>query len=208
MNILFIICLFVIYIKFGLLILIQIILLSLTFFLSNLLLGLNPFDYKLQLIRIMSILLILSSLYYNFHGQYYLMAILALSIDKISYLKTIENNPTLVLDTKLKFKIFELDVKSELEEWLDKLDWNKNFSCTIYFASELHWYSIDLPIVILSEPILINKFSSSITISNYINERLQLAINCYYLDDSILEQKDKNEARPYITISYREFSII
>ena len=42
--------------------------------------------------------------------------------------------------------------------------------------------------MLLSNPFLINKFSSPTLISKFINERLELMIDYYYLDDSVLEE--------------------
>jgi hypothetical protein len=59
--------------------------------------------------------------------------------------------------------------------------------------------------MIISKPILINKMSSPTTISKFLDERLNLMVDCYYLDDTIIQDM-KNNAGPVILFNYTEFS--
>jgi len=60
---------------------------------------------------------------------------------------------------------------------------------------------MDIPKLILSDPFLINKNSSSKTILDHISERIDLMIDLYYLDDTIL-QPFENSNKPIIIIKY------
>ena len=55
----------------------------------------------------------------------------------------------------------------------------------------------------ISEPILINKSSCPILLSSYIMSRLNLMIDFYYLDDSIINSKDSIIVIKYIEIELR-----
>lgn len=83
--------LYILYIYFGLLLVIQILLWISVFFLSNFLSGINPDKLEFKVIRIMSICIIIFILYYNTNHIYIASAsVLPLSISKITYHKNIE----------------------------------------------------------------------------------------------------------------------
>lgn len=91
-----------IYIQFGLLVLTQIIILFKIVILSNLLLGLNPYNKWLHIIKITSIILTISILYYNSRDILISSAFMTpLSISRISYMN-------------------DLDIPSFTEFWISK----------------------------------------------------------------------------------------
>ena len=74
------------YIKFGLFVLSQVILLTTIFFISNFLVGINPDNTEMKVIRVISVITILYILTYNLELiSVKTASILPLSISKISY---------------------------------------------------------------------------------------------------------------------------
>lgn len=53
-----------------------------------------------------------------------------------------------------------------------------------FIPSDLDW---DAPYLVLSKPFLINKHSSRTTIIKFINERLSLMVERYYLEDIVIQ---------------------
>lgn len=47
---------------------------------------------------------------------------------------------------------------------------------------------VDRPKMVLSKPFLVNKYSSETLLTKFINERLINMVDCFYLDDKILEE--------------------
>jgi hypothetical protein len=69
-------------------------------------------------------------------------------------------------------------------------------------------YEEDCPIISLSKPILITKNSNSRVISKFIIERVKLACDIHYLDDSILEcGSDKNHDGPGVIVNYSKINL-
>jgi len=86
MMLIILVFLTIIQIKFGLLVLTQTTLWLMVFFLSNLLIGINPLNKQFYIVRIMSIIVIIFILYYNSLQMTISTAlILPLSINKITY---------------------------------------------------------------------------------------------------------------------------
>jgi len=56
-------------------------------------------------------------------------------------------------------------------------------------------------------PFFINRFSSQITIQQFIDERLEFMVDYYYLDDSII-QETKNGAGPVILLTCNKCDIL
>jgi hypothetical protein len=178
------------------------------FFLSNLIIGINPLLKEFYIIRIISICVIIFILYYNSITSSIASAfILPLSIDKITYLSEIETNEKIekiYVDSNLKIeRLFEFDI-NEISDFLNKLDINYNYIATIEFIPEISKYNIDAPIMILSKPFLINRFSSHTTISKFIFERLNYMVDYYYLEDVII-QDIKYGTGPIIQLKYAKF---
>jgi hypothetical protein len=73
------------------------------------------------------------------------------------------------------------------------------------FIPEKRYQEIGASNILLSKPFLINKFSSTITILNFIFERLDYMSLFYLFDDNIiLETKNRNG--PIIQLKYAKFS--
>jgi hypothetical protein len=93
----------VIFIQFGLLVFLQILIGLIVFFTSNFLSGINPFNLEYRIIRILSIILIIYILWYNsIEIAIHTSVLLPLSIDKIDYLKIL--NRFVKIEEKLEEK--------------------------------------------------------------------------------------------------------
>jgi hypothetical protein len=186
MFLLILIFLALILIQFGWFPLIQIIIWLFVLFSSNILIGINPFSQQYRVIRIISILVIIFILYYNAKLTLISTIILPFSINKISFLEDIDKTIQ-ISDITQKEKILLYD-NNKLSKFLNNLKDETNYVVNISFIPDIVNSSIDCPQMLLSKPILVNKFSSPTTLAQYINERLYFMIDCYYLDDSILQQ--------------------
>nr|YP_009487209.1 hypothetical protein [Russula abietina]AWB36111.1 hypothetical protein [Russula abietina] len=186
MFLLFFLALIFIYIYFGLFVLIQIIIWLSVFFVSNFLIGVNPEHRELYLIRILSILVICFVFYYNSKQIINTSYLLPLTIKNVSYLSDFKT-PIVFDNNRNEDKIYLYRVDN-ISNFLNKLDLDDNYILTMIFYPDLINYSINIPQLVLSEPILINRNSSAAIIEKYINERINVMIDFYYLDDSILEE--------------------
>jgi hypothetical protein len=63
----------------------------------------------------------------------------------------------------------------------------------------------DTPIISLGKPILITKNSDPKVNSNYLKDRIDLAIDSYYLDDTILEYEKVDG--PGVIINYSKINL-
>lgn len=186
------IILIIFYIHYGLFIIFQIALLSLVFFISNTLIGLNPYSKELHIIRISAIILIIFTLYYN-QSHFLIGSILLLppfSLDKIHY----------VHDFNIKFKNFLNEKRSvfflknltkDIINFLDNLSEDDNYWAVLYFYPNIEGYENEEGIQMkIINPIIINKDSCPLLISKHIMNRLNLMTDLYYLDDSIFNSND------------------
>jgi len=202
--ILLIIILIIFYIHYGLFIVFQIALLTLIFFISNTLIGLNPYQKELHIIRIMSVILIIFTLYHN-QSQFLIGSILLLppfSLDKIHY----------VHDFDIKFLNFSNEKRSifflknltkDIINFLDNLSENDNYWAVLYFYPNIEGYENEEGIEMkIFKPIIINKDSCPLLLSKHIMNKLNLMIDFYYLDDSIINSNDS-----IIIIKYTEIEI-
>jgi lysylphosphatidylglycerol synthetase-like protein (DUF2156 family) len=88
---LFIIILFIVYIHYGLLVLFQIIIWLLVLFLSNTLIGINPYSLVFIITRLLSVIVILYIIIINSNdSSYNLMLLVPFSLDKIHYVHNFE----------------------------------------------------------------------------------------------------------------------
>jgi len=178
------------------------------FLLSNFLIGINPFVRELYIIRIMAFCAIIFILYYNsIQLPIETTFVLPLSISKISYFNEIETESRIYIDSNWKTERFYLIKINEISDFLNELDINDNYIATIEFIPEISEYNIDAPQLFLSKPILVNKFSSSTTLYKFIFERLNLMVDYYYLDDTIIQQC-KNGVGPIVIINYSKFYLL
>ena len=195
MILLVLLSLIIIYLFFGVFVLIQILIWTMVFFLSNFLIGINPFNKEYHTIRLMSIIVIIFILWYNSTklniGTAY---ILPLSISKITWLDDFTNDHRgIIVDPGVNKELLYSNTVDETTKLLNSLDSDSNYIGAIEYVNDLSIYHLDLynnnnkPRMILSNPFLFNKFSSCSLLTKFMNERLELMIDYYYLDDSVLE---------------------
>lgn len=160
----------IIYIKFGILCLIQIIICMMVFLSSNYLIGINPFSSELYIIRILAICAIIYLLYYNSITYSILSAtILPLSIKNISYIDDLRSTKYIVSKSKEEKYLTLNNINKEISKLIKKLDINDNYIIIMEFIPEKRYQEIGASNILLSKPFLINKFSSNTTIKS-INE--------------------------------------
>jgi hypothetical protein len=83
------------------------------------------------------------------------------------------------------------DLKSDLNDFICNLDENNDFWVSISFYPDLVVYNIDDGMKLyICDPILVNRDSDPLLLSQFITTRLQRMIDFYYLDDSIIDNKD------------------
>lgn len=71
------------------------------------------------------------------------------------------------------------------------------------FYPDINGYGNDEGIQLhISDPILINKDSSSLLLTKFIMNRLNIMIDFYYLDDSFINSRD-----PIIVVKYTEIEL-
>lgn len=198
--------LMIIYIKFGILCLIQIIICMMVFLSSNYLIGINPFSRELYIIRILAICAIIYLLYYNSITYSILSAtILPLSIKNISYIDDLRSTKYIVSKSKEEKYLTLNNINIEIFKLIKKLDINDNYIIIMEFIPEKRYQEIGASNILLSKPFLINKFSSNTTILNFIFERLDYMSLFYLFDDNIiLETKNRNG--PIIQLKYAKIS--
>ena len=196
MILLLLLSLVIIYAFFGTFVLIQILIWSLVLFLSNFLIGINPFNKEFHTIRIMSIIVIIFIVYYNSIKLNVANAfILPLSISNITYLDDFtKDHRGIIVDPNVNKELLYSITTGETSKLLNNLDSDSNYIGAIEFINDLSIYFSDVdngnsntPKMILSNPFLFNKFSSPSLLTKFMNERLEMMIDYYYLDDSVLE---------------------
>jgi hypothetical protein len=193
----------IIYYYYGILVLLQIVIWSLVFFISNLINGINPNNNEIRIIRILSIIVIIFSLWYNSGYTEIISAIIVpLSIDKISYAKDFKLSYD--KDLRIITDIFYLWDNWEVKNFLSMLDDDTNYIVSMEFipTDEI----VDVPHLILCEPFLINQHSSSTTIRKFILERLNKMVDCFYLDDSIIQPVEDGYS-PFIILKFSKIHL-
>jgi hypothetical protein len=88
--------------------------------------------------------------------------------------------------------------------YLNKLEDNENYILDIGFIPDIALWDLDAPVMLLSKTLLINRNSSSTTITKFILERLDFMVDYYYLDDTII-QKESNCA---ISLTYWKLKLL
>jgi hypothetical protein len=164
------------------------------FFLSNFLIGINPHLRNFHAIRIMSIIVIILILYYNTkHLSIATAFILPLSLNRVTYADKL--NRYIEFDSEIQTQALSLLNVNEISEFLDDLDAKENYIASFEFIPDICCHQEEGPLMFLSKPILMNKFSSPEILTKFIHERLELMVDYYYLDDSIIQTFESgNEA--------------
>jgi len=136
-------------------------------------------------------ILIFLTLYYNSTKIEISTAFMVpVSISRISYLNDLDT-PVIPDFESEKIKIFREFTIKETKEFLNKLEDNETYILDISFIPNIALWDLDAPEMLLSNTLLINRNSSSTTITKFILERLDFMVDYYYLDDAII-QKESN----------------
>lgn len=170
---------------------IQVIIWIVFYLIANFLVGFHPFSFKWNIIRLISIIMILYITIRNFDQSIYLMSLLIpLSKDKIHYVHDFEIK-SLNFYQERSTILYLNDLKSDLNDFICNLDENNDFWVSISFYPDLVVYNIDDGMKLyICDPILVNRDSDPLLLSQFITTRLQRMIDFYYLDDSIIDNKD------------------
>jgi len=210
MILLLLLSLVIIFTFFGTFVLIQILIWTMVFFLSNFLIGINPFNKEFHTIRIMSVIVIIFIVYYNSIKLNVANAfILPLSISNITYLDDFTNDHRgIIVDPNVNKELLYSITTGKTSKLLNNLDSDSNYIEAIEYINDLSIYYSDVnngnsntPKMILSNPFLFNKFSSPNLLTKFMNERLEMMIDYYYLDDSVLEDSS------ILLLTYSKFNI-
>lgn len=206
MNLLliFLIILTFTYIKYGLLVTISIVIWFMVFFLSNLLIGIDPNNREMYIIRIISILIIIFILYYN-SIQFTISSafIVPLSITKITYLNDLlndkqNNHLDIIYINKADFIWFDFADFKDIMDLLSNLEENKAYVVTFELILDQVTYEAGDPTIILAQPILISKRSNPWIILDYLSPRVLSACNSYNLGENL---------DFWILVKYKEINI-
>jgi hypothetical protein len=83
------------------------------------------------------------------------------------------------------------NLTKDITSFLNNLSESDNYWVSFSFYPELAGYSLDEAMrLTICDPILINKDSSSLVLTNFIMNRLQIMIDFYYLDDSVINSTE------------------
>jgi len=206
MNLLliFLIILTFTYIKCGLLVLISIVIWLIVFILSNLLLGLDPNNKEMFIIRILSILIIIFILYYNSIEHTISSSLLIpFSVTKISFLEDLLNedqnyNYDIIYFRKPNLIWLKFGDFIEIMNVLSLLQDNKAYVATFDLILDQSGFEFADPTIKLGPPLLISKDSNPWLISKYLVSKVSKACNSFDLND-------QNEVS--ILLKYKEIKV-
>src|SRR6266704_2333017 len=89
---------------------------------------------------------------------------------------------------------------------LENLMQDKIYVVTFEFICSFTTYNEDAPTINLSKPIIITKNSNHQTISKFIYSRIDECVNTFYLEDSLIFNKNKEDG-PGVIVKYQEINI-
>jgi hypothetical protein len=191
MFIIFTITLAVIHLQVTTIDQIQIIIWISMYLVANFLIGFHPFSFKWNIIRILSIIMILYLSYRNLDQTIYLTSLLIpLSKNEINYVHDFDVK-SLNVYKKQGTVLYIINLTLDLTEFINNLNEDDNYWACISFYPNIGGYSIDDGMqLFLSDPILINKDSDPLLLTQFIMNKLHLMIDMYYFDDSIINSQD------------------
>jgi len=132
-----------------------------------------------------------------------------MSINKITYLNTILPNNLFLFNNSSKIRLYFNDYL-EIIHFLGSLEQDKVYVLTFELVVSWFLFEEDSPVLNLSKPILVTKNSNPKLIFKFINDKIRLACDTYYLDDTILEMiecSDNYEDKPGVIIKYAEIKL-
>lgn len=126
-----------------------------------------------------------------------------MTINNITYLDQIIPNQIFISTNSLNSSLFFYD-SIEIKQFLQTLDMDCSYVVTFKFVISWLSYEEDSPTINLGKPILITKNSNPQIIAKFLRDRVNLAIDCYYLDDSMILD---NKEGPAIIINYSKINL-
>jgi len=132
-----------------------------------------------------------------------------MSINKITYLNTILPNNLFLFNNSSKIRLYFNDYL-EIIQFLGSLEQDKVYVLTFELVVSWFLFEEDSPVLNLSKPILVTKNSNPKLIFKFINDKIRLACDTYYLDDTILEMiecSNNYEDKPGVIIKYAEIKL-
>jgi hypothetical protein len=127
-----------------------------------------------------------------------------MSLNKITYLDQILENKIFIISDPYTDILYFSD-SLEIHQFLERLEKDKVYVLSLEFI--LSWLTYeDSPVITLSKPILITRNSNARTISKFINERINLTVDSYFLDDEIIQNLGSSDG-PGVLLKYREINL-
>lgn len=174
---------FTIYIKLGVLTLFQTLLWSLVFFISNTLLGINPYSKEFITIKWISVFILCLILYNTQTFDISVSALLPFTVKDISFRRDYDFN--YLYDSKpltRTFKLYEFYDYFNVSEFLLSLDKKSEYVLDIYFVPDYTIQNNELPLYPTRDSVFINRNSTPWIINSYIWIELENATNLLDLD--------------------------
>lgn len=126
-----------------------------------------------------------------------------MSITRITYLDQFYTSGIFTIYDPL-VNILHFQDNLELTEFLSELEADKNYVVTFNLIQPEMDGDDENPSITLSKPILITKNSNPKLISDFLEDKIQLACNSFYLDESLFEIEDKGLV---VIVRYNEINI-
>lgn len=175
--------LFIIFIKFGVLAFLQILIWISVFFISNFLLGFNPQNLEYKIIKIMSLIVIGVIIFVNSNTTEIMAFSFPFSFFNVTKLIDCEgyNHTRSVL---IKGALYQWD-KENVAKLLTKLEEGKIYTSTIEFVQDYSLYDDydPYPKLLISDPIVIISKSDPEILSGYIYNQLNKVKNTFNIFD-------------------------
>lgn len=132
-----------------------------------------------------------------------------MSITKITYLENILENNLFIFNNSFKSRLYFNDW-FEIKQFLNGLEHDKVYVLTFDLVVSWFAYEEDSPSLNLSKPILVTRNSNPRLIANFIKNRIRLACDDYYLDQTVLEMiegSDNYSDKPGVIITYDKINL-
>lgn len=182
---------------------IQVIIWFSLYLLTNFIIGFHPFSFKWNIIRLISVLMIFYITIRNLDQSiYFLSLLMPVSQDKIDFVHDFEVKSMNFY--KNKSSVFYLkNLTLDITNFINNLNEDDNYWVSLSFYPDISGYNMEDGLKLyISDPILINKDSSPFLLTQFILHRLNVMIDFYYLDDSIINSED-----PVIIVKFTEIEL-
>lgn len=165
--------------------------------------------FLISLFNITKILIIILCIVsFDFDQNMYALSILApFSQNEIHYVHDFQVKSLNLY--KEKGTIFTLKtLTKDITEFLDNLDEKDNYWLSLSFHPTLEGYANEEGMKLyINDPILINKDSSPLLLTNFIMNRLFIMVDIFYLDESVINLDNLNSTTPIIIAKYTEIEL-